>query len=89
VKVDFEHRTSILKPANSTAGCVDSALNLAVKSFIESVYEEQVKQTGTVECLIAGGDALFVAELLSIKYDIVPDIVLHGLAYIADAQLEN
>lgn len=83
VKVDLNLSKSALTPSNTTTGCVDSAVYLSVVKLIEAVFEQQAKQSKSVQCLLTGGDAAFVAELLSIKCVMMPDLVLRGLAIIA------
>ena len=83
VKVTLEQIKPSLLPANSTAGCVDSAINLAAVKLIEAVYQQQKKSAESMQCLLTGGDAAFIAELLSIKCVMMPDLVLRGLAIIS------
>ena len=83
VKVDLNLSKSDLTPSNTTKGCVNSAVYLSVVKLIEAVFEQQAKQSKSVQCLLTGGDAAFVAELLSIKCVMMPDLVLRGLAVIA------
>lgn len=89
VNVGLNHTNLTLTPANSTKDCVDSAIYLAVVKLIEAVFEQQAKQVKNMQCLLTGGDASLVAELLSIKYVMMPDLVLRGLATIAGTRLEN
>ena len=89
VKVTLEQIKPSLLPANSTAGCVDSAINLAAVKLIEAVYQQQKKSAESVQCLLTGGDAAFVADLLSIKCVMMPDLVLRGLATIAATHKNN
>ena len=83
VKVDLTLSQSALTPSNTTRGCVDSAVYLSVVKLIEAVFEQQAKQAKNMQCLLTGGDAALVAELLSIKCVMIPDLVLRGLAIIA------
>jgi len=89
VQVDLDFITPILTPSNSTQGCVDSAIYLSVIKLIETVFEQQEKQGKEVQCVLTGGDAALVAKLLSIKYVMMPELVLDGLAIIAGVGLEN
>jgi len=86
VKVILEQAKPSLLPANSTAGCVDSAINLAAVKLIEAVYQQQNKSAESMPCFLTGGDAPFIAELLSIKCVMMPDLVLRGLAIISSTQ---
>lgn len=83
IKVDSDSGPSSLQPSNSTAGCINAAVHLAAVKFIETVFEQQAKQSMNLKCLLTGGDADLVADLLSIKYVMMPDVVLRGLAYIS------
>jgi type III pantothenate kinase len=83
VKVDINITALNLTPANTTKGCVDAAVYMAAVKMIEAVFEQQQKQDKSVQCLLTGGDAPLVAELLSIKHVMMPDLVLHGLAIIS------
>ncbi|MFK5949553.1 MAG: type III pantothenate kinase [Methylococcales bacterium] len=89
VKVDLEHTKITLSPSNTTIGCVNSAVYLSAIKLIETVFEQQVKQNGGVQCLLTGGDAPLLAEFLSFDYTIMPDLVLRGLSVIDTARLEN
>lgn len=83
VKVDSEFKNVTLLPAKSTTDCVDSAILLSVVKLIETVYEQQRKLNKNTKCILSGGDASLVAELLSIEYLLMPDLVLRGLAVIS------
>lgn len=83
IKIDFALGQSSLQPSSTTAGCIDAAVYLAAVKFIEAIFEQQAKQSKTFQCVLTGGDAALVADLLSIKYAMMPDVVLRGLAYIA------
>lgn len=89
VKVDLKHTKTTLGPSNTTVGCVNSAVYLSAVKLIEAVYEQQVKQSEGVQCLLTGGDAPLLAEFLSVDYIMMPDLVLRGLAVIDMARLEN
>ena len=90
VKVDTEiTHSSVITPANTTTGCVNAAVYLAAVKLIETVFEQQSKKLINLQCVLTGGDANLVAELLSIKYVMMPDVVLRGLAYIARSQIES
>jgi type III pantothenate kinase len=89
VQVDIKLSSATLTPSNSTQGCVDSAIYLSVVKLIEAIFEQQEKQDKKAQCVLTGGDAALVAKLLSIKYVMMPELVLHGLAIIADVGLEN
>ena len=73
-----------VKPATSTMACIDSGVCLASISAIEYVLAEQQNQLGELKCFLTGGDADSIAGLLSVKCQVVPNLVLHGLAVIAE-----
>lgn len=89
VKIKESNTATELTPATTTTGCVNSAVYLAAVKLIEAVFEQQSKQSKNMQCLITGGDAAAVADLLSIKYIMKPDLVLRGLAHIATRNLDN
>jgi len=80
VSVDLELSNPSLLPATTTTGCVDAGILLSAVKLIEAVFEEQSSHNIT-SCYIAGGDAELIADLLSIKYVIMPNLVLKGLAH--------
>lgn len=89
VRVDIKLSSSSLLPATTTAGCVDAGILLSAVKLIEAVFEEQSKHN-KVHCYLAGGDASLIADLLSIKYVIMPNLVLKGLAhFIRSAEYEG
>lgn len=89
VNIDTKVSALSLTPASSTTGCVNAAVHLAAVKLIESVVNQQLDKSKKLQCLLAGGDADIVAEFLSIKYIMMPDIVLRGLAYIAENTKEE
>jgi len=80
VSVDSELSNPSLLPATTTAGCVDAGILLSAVKLIEAVFEEQSLHNN-VRCYLSGGDATLIADLLSIKYVIMPNLVLRGLAH--------
>ena len=80
VCVDPELSNPSLLPAKTTAGCVDAGILLSAVKLIEAVFEQQ-SQHNPVRCYLAGGDAAVITDLLSIKYVIMPNLVLRGLAH--------
>jgi len=81
--------TPSLLLANSTKACVEAGIHLSVVKLIEAVYEQESKQVKNLQCFLAGGNAALIADLLSFKCVMIPDLVLRGLAVIATAQSEN
>ena len=75
--------------ANSTSRCIDAGIHLSITKLIEAVIEKLLMQATKTTCLITGGDANTISQLLSSKYAIIPDLVLQGLAVIAKNELDN
>lgn len=69
-----------LSPGDSTAACVESGIHLTAISLIEAVYEKQSQVEQPLHCYFSGGNAKVLAGLVNINVDIVPDLVLRGLA---------
>ena len=78
-----------LSLARTTSQCVEAGIYLTAVKLIEAVYEKESKQLQTCQCLLTGGDAKILADLLSVKCVMMPELVLRGLAVIAGADLEN
>jgi len=78
-----------LSLASSTSQCVEAGIHLTTVKLIEAVYEKESKQLKKCQCLLTGGDAKILADLLSVKCVMMPDLVLRGLAVIAGVDLEN
>lgn len=76
-------RISLL-PGSSTRACVEAGIYHAAVSLIEAVYREQVKLHGQLQCIMTGGDAEPVQELLNFEARLVVDLVLGGLEILAD-----
>ena len=90
VKTDSKNsHAPSLSLANSTAQCVESGIYLSAVKLIEAVYEKESKQLLKSQCLLTGGDAKTLADLLSVKCVMMPDLVIRGLAVIAEIDLEN
>lgn len=89
VSVDLKLSSASLLPAITTAGCVDAGILLSAVKLIEAVFEEQSKH-GKVCCFLSGGDAMLIADLLSIAYVSIPNLVLKGLAdFISSSEYEG
>ena len=78
-----------LSSASSTSQCVEAGIHLSAVKLIEAVYEKESEQLKKCQCLLTGGDAKILADLLSVKCVMMPDLVLRGLAVIAGIDLEN
>lgn len=90
VKTDvIENKSPSLSLARSTTGCVEAGIYLSSVKLIEAVYEKESKNVKTLQCYISGGNANLIANLLGFKCVIMPDIVLRGLAHIAETQNNN
>jgi len=88
VTVDLEHTKTTLSPSNTTIGCVNSAVYLSAVTLIETVFEQQLKQSDGVQCLLTGSDAVLLSEFLTIDYILLPDLVLRGLSVIDTNRIE-
>ena len=71
-----------LEPGHTTTGCVNAGVHLAAVKSIESVLNQQKKNYQDMLCYLTGGDAEVIADLLSMKCVMIPDLVLRGLAYV-------
>jgi type III pantothenate kinase len=80
--------TESLLPAKSTSGCVNVAAILASVSLIEAVFKQQADKSTGVQCLLTGGDADLIAGYLTVEYVKLPDLVLRGMAYMAEHNQE-
>lgn len=69
-----------LLPGNTTEECVNAAIYLSAITLIERIFRQQEKEG--MQCILTGGDAEELAKFLSIKYSLVPDLVLRGLWYL-------
>lgn len=76
-------RTAGLYGVN-TAGAIESGIHLSLSTLTERVCEDLVGRSGgPVRLLLTGGDALHLREVLRRPAEIVPDLVLAGLAIVA------
>lgn len=83
VNVDTDQNsTPSLSLGRSTKECVEAGIYLSMVKMIESVFEKESKQVKSLQCFITGGDAKVIADLLSFKCVMMPDIVVRGLAEI-------
>jgi type III pantothenate kinase len=74
-----------LKPARDTRGAIVAGTLFGVVAAIETLVREQ-RNPAAVACLVAGGDAGEVRDNLSFACRYEPDLVLKGLAVVADAE---
>ena len=72
-----------LSPANTTEGCIDAAIHIAVINFIREVIKQQSKQMSNLQCILTGGDADSIAKNLTVDCLTMPNLVLSGLVYVA------
>ena len=80
--------TNTLSPAHSTSGCVEAGVNLAAVSVIEAVIKQQVKHSKNLQCFLTGGDADSIAQHLTTEYVKMPNLIIRGLAIIAESDQE-
>lgn len=72
------------EPGASTGACLRNGTYLAVAALIDHVVRDCRSRYGNgFPCLITGGGAGPVMELLSVSYDHDPDLVLKGVAIAA------
>lgn len=88
VKVDVSLSEGKISPATSTSGCVEAGVNLAAVSVIESAMKQQLAHESNLQCFLTGGDADYIAEHLIAEYVKMPDLVIRGLAVIAESNQE-
>ncbi|MGQ0658397.1 MAG: type III pantothenate kinase [Chromatiales bacterium] len=71
--------------ARSTGEGIAAGCLLALLAFIERVYREFAQVLGEKPaCVVSGGEAPLVLPTLSIPCDHDPDLVLRGLAFVAE-----
>lgn len=69
-----------------TASCVAAGvLHAVVGGIAGSVQSAGTGSGADLHCLLTGGDAAFLAPLLPFAVEVVPDLVLDGLARLADS----
>ena len=72
--------------ADNTLGAVEQGATHALAALAERAVETFGRETGQPSALmLSGGAAARVASAVSLPYRIVPDLVLRGLAVLADA----
>jgi type III pantothenate kinase len=82
-----EGQASALIPARDTRSAITAGTALCIAAAIETVTAAQLKSPGAATlCLLTGGDAEAVARNLKISCRYEPDLVLKGLAIVADAE---
>lgn len=88
INVTGKQDNKTLSPGSSTAECVNAGIYLAAVNSIEAVVNEQSKILKDLCCFLTGGDAATIAQFLSVKCVLMPDLVLRGLAFIAEDNQE-
>ena len=81
--------SNAISPAYTTTGCVAAGINLAAVSVIEAVIKQQRTFSDDLKCFLTGGDADSIAEHLTIEYVNMPNLVIRGLAVIAEDNQEQ
>lgn len=81
--------SNTISPAFTTTGCVAAGINLAAVSVIEAVIKKQRTFSDGLKCFLTGGDADSIAEHLTIEYVNMPNLVIRGLAVIAEDNQEQ
>lgn len=70
----------------STRDAIVNGISHAIGALVQQVVTELAGPSGVApQCYLTGGDAEVIAPLLSIPHQMLPDLVLQGLAVIADA----
>ena len=82
INIDSQYSIPSLSLGKSTIDGVGAGIYLSVVNLIEAVFDKESKQFRQLDCFLTGGDAKLIAELLSIKYVMMPDVVIRGLAEI-------
>ncbi|MCU7870295.1 MAG: type III pantothenate kinase [Candidatus Thiodiazotropha sp. (ex Lucinoma borealis)] len=68
--------------ATDTAAGVNTGAMLAHTATIEKLYQNlQLRCGGEIGCLVTGGGAELLSRHLELAHDLVPDLVLQGLAH--------
>lgn len=90
VQVDSTSNAMVdLSLGRSTEDCVESGIHLMVVKYLEAIYEKVALDMNGCQTFVSGGDANTIADLLSFNCDVVPDLVLRGLAVIATDNFNN
>lgn len=71
--------------ADNTLGCVYQGAVQAAVSLIESAYARLDAAAGGARLLLTGGAAALLQQRLSAPVQVIPDLVLRGLAVYGDA----
>ncbi len=75
-----------LIPAHDTRSAISGGTLLSIVAAIEAAAARFAGSVGDTECLLSGGDAQVVAKNLRINCRYEPDLVLKGLATVADTE---
>ena len=70
-------------PATGTADAVFSGSVLAAIGFIDNAINKLQSSGKQFECIITGGDAIFLQQHLTAKFDHQPHLVLEGVRLLA------
>jgi len=74
---------SSTQPGDSTRNCIaNGALQAACGLIERTVFQLEQQSEESVQCILTGGDSLFVAAALNIPNEVEPNLVLMGLAHI-------
>lgn len=74
--------------ADNTRDAVDSGVRLAAVALAERFHEQTARRLRREPTMVlTGGDAPAMMDLLSVPCDHVPELVLQGLAIVADAMV--
>jgi type III pantothenate kinase len=74
--------------ACNTADAVETGMAFALSGAVRRARETVMQTTGQAPvCLISGGDGAWLASTLDFPLTVVPDLVLQGLALIAEGKV--
>lgn len=79
-----EHGDSFF--ADNTLGCVYQGAIHATTALIEAAYQRMLRADNNVRLLLTGGAAPQLEQHLSMPVQVIPDLVLRGLAALAIAR---
>ena len=74
-----------VSPGSSTAQCTERAIGLMVRSSIAASIE-YAGSLGISQYFITGGDAAWISSLIGVEFHECPDLVLDGLALVAELE---
>lgn len=84
-ELPFVEMAAVQPIASDTATAINSGILLGAAAMVEGLAQRVVAGMDTeVELWLTGGDAVFLQPHLSAAFNYAPDLVLQGLAFIAN-----